>query len=182
MLIAAPTLLILYDAVKVQHRPSRAELTEWMAVSSVSLVMLGIVFTQNRFPLLFLMCPVILLSAFRLGMSGTALSIVWTAAIAMIANTFDFGPISLVRGSLAEKLLVLQLFLVTCFGMGLPVAASLAVRRQLSNALQRQAEFNNMILENMQDVIFISDAQGRWEFLSPAWTKLTGLSVEESLG
>ena len=182
MLIAAPTLLILYDAAKVWRRPTRAVLLEWAVVSGLSLMMLGAVFFQNSFPLLFLIYPVILLSAFRLGMSGTALSIIWTAAIAMIATTFDAGPISLVKGSFSDKLLILQLLLVTCFGMGLPVAAGLAVRRQLSNTLQRQVEFNDMILENMQDVIFISDARGRWEFLSPAWTKLTGLSVEESLG
>ena len=108
MLIAAPTLLILYDAAKVWSRPTRAVLFEWAAVSGLSLIIFGAVFFQNSFPLLFLICPVILLSAFRLGMSGTALSIVWTAVIAMIATTFDAGPISLVRGSLADKLLMFR--------------------------------------------------------------------------
>ena len=182
MLIVAPTLLILFDAVKVWRRPTRAVLIEWTMVSSLSLIMLGAVFLQTSFPLLFLICPVILLSAFRLGMSGTALSIVLTAAIAMIATTFGEGPINLVKGSLSYKLLVLQSFLVTCFGMGLPVAASLAIKRQLSDALQRQVEVNASILENMQDVIFQTDALGRWKFLSPAWTELTGLTVQESLG
>ena len=182
MLIVAPTLLILYDAAKVWRRPTRAILIEWMMVSSLSLIMLMAVFFQKSFPLLFLICPVILLSAFRLGMSGTALSIVWTAAIAMFAMTLGLGPINLIQGSLAHKLMILQLFLVTCFGMGLPVAANLAIKRQLSDDLHRQLEVNASILENMQEVIFRTDAQGRWEFLSPAWTELTGLTVQGSLG
>ena len=34
----------------------------------------------------------------------------------------------------------------------------------------------------MKQVIFQTDARGRWTLLNPAWTDLTGLSVEETLG
>lgn len=34
----------------------------------------------------------------------------------------------------------------------------------------------------MSEVIFRTDGDGYWSFLNPAWTKLTGFSIEETLG
>jgi PAS domain S-box-containing protein len=39
-----------------------------------------------------------------------------------------------------------------------------------------------LVVENLREVVFQLDAQGRWTFLSPAWTELTGFPVEECLG
>ncbi|MBX3044400.1 MAG: PAS domain S-box protein [Candidatus Kapabacteria bacterium] len=38
------------------------------------------------------------------------------------------------------------------------------------------------ILNNTKDVIFRTDADGRWVYLNPAWEKISGYSVQESLG
>ncbi|WP_378956747.1 PAS domain S-box protein [Pelosinus sp. sgz500959] len=38
------------------------------------------------------------------------------------------------------------------------------------------------IIDNMKGVIFQTDKNGLWTFLTPTWTKLTGFSREESLG
>jgi PAS domain S-box-containing protein len=39
-----------------------------------------------------------------------------------------------------------------------------------------------LVVENLREVVFQLDAEGRWTFLSPAWTELTGFAVEECLG
>jgi PAS domain S-box-containing protein len=39
-----------------------------------------------------------------------------------------------------------------------------------------------LVVENPGEVVFQLDAEGRWTFLSPAWTELTGFAVEECLG
>ncbi|HEX8821281.1 MAG TPA: PAS domain S-box protein [Archangium sp.] len=39
-----------------------------------------------------------------------------------------------------------------------------------------------LVVENLREVVFQLDAQGRWTYLSPAWTELTGFSAEECLG
>jgi PAS domain S-box-containing protein len=39
-----------------------------------------------------------------------------------------------------------------------------------------------LVVENLREVVFQLDQQGRWVYLSPAWTELTGYSVEECLG
>ncbi|HEY9704971.1 MAG TPA: PAS domain S-box protein, partial [Allocoleopsis sp.] len=38
------------------------------------------------------------------------------------------------------------------------------------------------VLENIKEVIFQTDAKGNWQFLNPAWTEITGFSLEETLG
>ncbi|MFL5352812.1 PAS domain S-box protein [Archangium sp.] len=39
-----------------------------------------------------------------------------------------------------------------------------------------------LVVENLREVVFQLDKSGRFLYLSPAWTELTGFSVEESLG
>jgi len=39
-----------------------------------------------------------------------------------------------------------------------------------------------LVVENLREVVFQLDPQGRWTYLSPAWTELTGFPVEECLG
>jgi PAS domain S-box-containing protein len=39
-----------------------------------------------------------------------------------------------------------------------------------------------LVVENLKEVVFQVDPRGRWSYLSPAWTELTGFPVEECLG
>ena len=38
------------------------------------------------------------------------------------------------------------------------------------------------IIDGLKEVVFQTDPQGRWTFLNPAWTELTGFALEEALG
>lgn len=38
------------------------------------------------------------------------------------------------------------------------------------------------VVQSLKEVVFQTDGEGRWTFLNPAWTEITGYSVEESLG
>ncbi|MFP2928931.1 PAS domain S-box protein [Pyxidicoccus sp. 3LG] len=39
-----------------------------------------------------------------------------------------------------------------------------------------------LVIDNLKEVVFQTDTQGLWTFLNPAWTELTGFTVEESVG
>jgi len=43
------------------------------------------------------------------------------------------------------------------------------------------ARYQGMVA-HLKEVIFQIDREGRWSFLNPAWTELTGITAEESLG
>ncbi|WP_163993816.1 PAS domain S-box protein [Pyxidicoccus caerfyrddinensis] len=39
-----------------------------------------------------------------------------------------------------------------------------------------------LVIDNLKEVVFQTDTQGVWTFLNPAWTELTGFTVDEVLG
>jgi PAS domain S-box-containing protein len=41
---------------------------------------------------------------------------------------------------------------------------------------------HRLVIDHLKEVVFQTDASGAWTFLNPAWTQLTGFSVEEALG
>jgi diguanylate cyclase (GGDEF)-like protein/PAS domain S-box-containing protein len=57
-----------------------------------------------------------------------------------------------------------------------------AIDRQSRLALAASEAKYRQVVQSVQEVIFSTDADARWTFLNPAWTAITGFSVEESLG
>ena len=55
-------------------------------------------------------------------------------------------------------------------------------KRRAEEALAESREQYRSVVDNIAEVIFQMDATGRWTFLNPAWTEITGYSVERSLG
>ncbi|MEK7372462.1 MAG: PAS domain S-box protein [candidate division NC10 bacterium] len=54
--------------------------------------------------------------------------------------------------------------------------------RRAEEALERSREEYRSVVDSIQQVIYRTDARGRWTFLSAAWVEVTGFAVEESLG
>jgi PAS domain S-box-containing protein len=52
----------------------------------------------------------------------------------------------------------------------------------LENKLLHLEKKHKAIIDNVKGVIFQTDKEGYWTFLTPAWTKITGFSIEESIG
>ncbi|HEY9836635.1 MAG TPA: PAS domain S-box protein, partial [Vampirovibrionales bacterium] len=57
-----------------------------------------------------------------------------------------------------------------------------AEKLQLIASLQESEEKYRSVVNTVQEVIFQTDPQGCWTFLNPAWTEISGYSIEESLG
>ncbi len=49
-------------------------------------------------------------------------------------------------------------------------------------ALEKSEANYRSVVNNVKEVLFNTDPQGRWQFLNPAWEEITGFSVEETLG
>ena len=179
LLVGTPLMIALLDA-----RPRRLgmRLVEFAAVLALGLSGAAAVFTQPGHPLLFMVGPLVVLTAFRLGTPGTALLIGGIVVIGIGETAAGHGPIAGMHATVAVKLFTLQLFFLTCFAMGLPVSALLAGLARTRAELKARRDFGQQMLENMREVIFRSDAAGRWVFLNPAWETLTGLPVADSLG
>jgi len=55
-------------------------------------------------------------------------------------------------------------------------------RARAEEALKRSEEQYRSVVDNIRQVIFQTDARGRFTFLNAAWTEITGFAVEETLG
>ena len=182
MVIIAPSVTILWQAWDERARPSRETLRAWLIVFAFGTTVTVGVFAQSELPLLFLVTPVVLVNAARMGLLGTAASVVVVTLIASAATSLGVGPIALVKGGMTAQLLTLQLFLATNFAMGLPVAMTIGNKRALQRELERARDLSRSMLENMREIIFRTDAEGRWQFLNPAWETITGHPVAEMIG
>lgn len=182
MLTVGPSALILMDAWENRRVPSRAKMLEGAAIVLAATGTTIYVFFQTRFPFLFLDAPIVLLYAFRLGSLGTAIAIINVTIVASIATALGYGPVNLVRGDFSDKMMVLQVFLATSFGLGLPVAALLAGYKRLQEDLRRTRELARNTISSLQEVVFRTDLTGHWQYLNPAWTNVTGYDVEACLG
>ncbi|HXB25137.1 MAG TPA: MHYT domain-containing protein [Gemmatimonadaceae bacterium] len=76
-------------------------------------------------------------------------------------------------------------------GLLLPVVATTVVifaltlmgaKLTATEALRESEERYRSVVSEIDEVIFRTDAAGRWTFLNPAWTQITGFAPEESLG
>ena len=56
------------------------------------------------------------------------------------------------------------------------------VKLAAAEALRESEERYRTVVSEIQEVIFRTDAGGRWIFLNPAWTEITGFTCDESLG
>lgn len=73
--------------------------------------------------------------------------------------------------------------IVTC-GMDevLLIARNITERRVVEDALQERERQYRSVVNSVKEVIFQADLTGAWVFLNPAWTEITGFTIDESLG
>lgn len=64
----------------------------------------------------------------------------------------------------------------------LGIVSDITERKALEEALRGSEERYRSVVENVQDIIFQTDADGNWVLLNSAWTTATGFPLEESLG
>ena len=55
-------------------------------------------------------------------------------------------------------------------------------RKRSAEALDASEVKYRTVVENIKEVIFQTDRDGRWTFLNPAWTEITGFKIKQSLG
>jgi PAS domain S-box-containing protein len=54
--------------------------------------------------------------------------------------------------------------------------------KRTEQSIRESEERYRQVVNEVKEVIFQTDALGRWTFLNPAWTEITGFAPEESLG
>lgn len=60
-------------------------------------------------------------------------------------------------------------------------ARRIEYQRMAERASYSERRYRTLV-NNLKEVVFRTDTQGRWVFLNPAWSDITGFTVQESLG
>ena len=186
VLLLSPTMMIFYDAwvrwknSDPDHHQSSGTVNsiQWIAILSLGLTISLLVFGQNLAPALFLIAPVVLLHAFRLGSLGTAICTLQIAIIGTIFTAREMGPVHLFEASVQAQLITLQLFLFCCFCVGLPVSAALAAKDKIREALKESMTRSKLIAQAAPIGMFQANAEGKLIYVNEGVCDMMDMSQE----
>ncbi|WP_298471634.1 ATP-binding protein [uncultured Erythrobacter sp.] len=182
MVLIVPTTLLIFDALRQRARSSKTQLVEQAMLLVFGVTCAILVFRQNAFPLLFLIPPITLLHAFRLGSLGTALFVALLAAVASLMTWAGLGPIFEASASAITRLHLIQAFVAANFLTGLPVAAILAGRDRIMTEMEASKRELALLAENATDALMCFDLNGVCTYASPSVETVLAESVETFLG
>lgn len=155
---------------------------EVVAVLSVVAAVTYYVFYSDQVPATFAVSPCVLFATFRFRTFGAVASVAIVATVTSYVTALHAGPIAHFLRDPGEQVLMLQVFNAVTLLSALPVAAVLNERDHQADETRAFAEHFKSVVENIGEVIFRIDAQGRWAYLNPAWETLTGQPIGASIG
>jgi PAS domain S-box-containing protein len=182
MVLIVPPAMLLADWLRGRLAPSPARLPETVGLLGGGMVSAYLVFDQTLYPLMFLIQPITLLHAFRLGSLGSALNV---AGVGVVAGAMTFageGPIAAASGGGIAQLHLLQAFIAANFLTGLPVAAILAGRDRMVAQLAAGKREVDLLADNITDAILRFDLAGVCTYASPSVRTVMGVPPETFLG
>ena len=183
MVLIVPAALLLVDRWRGTLPPAPAAPAERVALLAGGMLCAFLVFRQGHSPLLFLIQPITLLHAFRLGSLGTALHVAAVALVAAVMTVAGQGPIAAAaHGVGLTQLHLLQAFVAANFLTGLPVAAILAGRDRMMARLKAGKQEIDLLADNVTDAILRFDLDGICTYASPSVREVLGAPPETFLG
>ena len=143
----------------------------------------GAVFWQTRFPLLFLILPLLLLLGVRLRLAGSALGLLIVSIIGGYLTIRGHGPIALVRSeSRMTGDLLLQFFVAVSMLVLYVLEVVIAERERLQVNLKSSETLFRLLAEASNDVIVLTDLSGERRYVSPAVIAILGWEPQELVG
>ncbi|MEM1053262.1 MAG: ATP-binding protein [Pseudomonadota bacterium] len=182
IILIVPAVLLI---ARIWHEPTfhlSANLLQALIIAGIGLAAAYLVFSQSSYPLLFLIPPVTLLVALRLGTVGTALFVPGLAIIAATASFAGQGPIAHEVVSEITRMNLVQAFIAANFLTGLPIAAILAGRKRMTDELEQGRRELALLTEGITDAVMMINREGVCTYASPSVREVLGHPPEDFLG
>jgi diguanylate cyclase (GGDEF)-like protein/PAS domain S-box-containing protein len=179
VIVATATIVFLREGVglaRVRNRWSFALCTTVLVVTCIG------VFSQARYPLLFLVYPPLLWLTFAHRFIGVVVGLAIVGVSATFATAMGFGPfvgVHMETTTALERTLLLQLFLGCGCMLTFPVALTMAQRSRLLARMRESEQRYRLLADNASDIIVRLDSAGRRLYVSPSVTDLLGWTPEE---
>ena len=178
VIFATLTVVACVMGTRLLGRPGhRIELALSIVLTAVTCLA---VFTQSRYPLLFLVYPPLLYGAFRHRFAGVVFGVSLVTLIATAETLSGHGPFHLIpnAGSI-ERILLLQVFLASACMLALPVAVVLSERGFLARKLAKNERDYRILADYSHDLVVRIAADGRRLYVSPSAKDMLGWDVTE---
>ena len=191
VLVVLPVALLAVPGTRWRHWHGSASTLEGVAQVVATLVVVGSVFgTGQDLPLVYICLPFVTWAALRLQPWAVASEIL---ALAIVVNVLThegggpfFGPAGL---SVETAEALVQLFLVVCVVVAMPLALALAQRREVlaelthsGGELQTERDFTAAVLDSTDSLIVVVDPSGRILRANAAVERVSGSPLAHLVG
>lgn len=182
MLLVVPPVLLVVSAWRERPSPARPNILDAATFLFAGSLGLVLVFLQNFYPLLFLVPPLTLMLAFRLGALGPALFVPGIAVATISLTYLGLGPIAQSTASQIAQTYLVQAFIAVNFTTGLPVAAILAGRARLTREIAKGQSEIALLTANIADAVLKLDNNGICTYVSPSVETVLGRPADDIIG
>lgn len=186
LLVVTPVVLCFGRHRQPQWK-SAARRVEVIAIWAGLLGVSGMVFAQTRYPLLFLVTPLLLLVAARLGPQAASVALMAEAVLASGSAVTGHGPFSLdPQMGAIERAMLVQLFLAISLLLIATVEGASEQRRRMdrkhrhaNQRLRASEEKLRMIADHVGDIIIQYRPDSSRSYVSPASKAILGYEPAE---
>jgi diguanylate cyclase (GGDEF)-like protein/PAS domain S-box-containing protein len=179
MVIAAPfTLVVLRQGVQSIAVHERGAFVAWVLVFAL---IVGAVFYQSRYPLLFLIYPPLLWGAFRHRFAGVVVGVSLITLIGISATALGHGALGGAQFDRLHHTLLLQVFIGAACLMTYPIALGMAERSRLMSRIRSSELRYRMLADYSHDVVVRMRADGQRLYVSPSAKDILGWEPDELL-
>jgi diguanylate cyclase (GGDEF)-like protein/PAS domain S-box-containing protein len=154
---------------------------------ALTIVLLGtvcfVVFSQSRYPLLFLVYPPLLLCVFRHRLVGALLATALVTASAIAATLSNTGPFRMFAdGGLSQRILLMQAFIGSICLVTFPVLTVLTERRHFARRLLESQRRLRAITDNTPAFVMHVDLTGHYTFINAYADRMLGADGDSLVG
>lgn len=138
------------------------------------------VFTQTRYPMLFVVFAPLLYLVFRYRFPGLVLGVVLVTLITNVTTALGSGPFALVPSdNPAERALIAQIYLGVMCLIAVPVALALADRQRLADKVKENENLYRLLADYASDLIVRVAVDGTRRYVSPSVREMLGWTPEQ---
>ena len=142
-----------------------------------------LVFSQDRFPLLFLVYPFLILVLTRIDLGWAALSTLLVSVLGGWYTVHHHGPLALsVKAGMEWQAAILQLYLASAIFTLYAISIVFGNLRKTQSELRQIAALHKLVVDNSRDAIELGDLDGTRNYVSAGIKAMTGWEPRELVG
>jgi len=163
-----------------QFRTAHCFKWHWVYLFVLAAVTLA-AFLQTRFPLLFIVYPLLVLVLIRLGMGWAAISTLFVAVAASWCTLRGQGPLAHLHSlTPIDPAILLQVYIGSAVMLLYSISVVLEREQEIVRQLEKIAAVHALVSEYSRDAIILADLSGHRSYVSSAGENL-GWNLEELL-